>query len=122
MNPKLENINILCHTIFNFKIYYPSSFLRTFNLCFDFTTMSVSENFWLEETSLKMSSSKRQKTDPEIMIKIECLDSTSDQSFKKHVVLLQMITAMASYDVKVLNKKSEILEDSSILALNEELI
>jgi hypothetical protein len=69
-----------------------------------------------------MSSTKRQKTDPEIMIKIECLNLTSDQSFKKYVVLLHIITAMVSHGIKVLNKRSDILKDSSIQALNEELI
>jgi hypothetical protein len=46
----------------------------------------------------------------------------SEQAFKKHVVLLQMIIAIASHDIKVLNKKSEIIKDSEIQALNEDLI
>jgi hypothetical protein len=84
--------------------------------------MSVSETFWQEETPPRMSATNRQKTDPEITIKIEFLNSNSDQAFKKHVLILQLITAMESHDLKVLNKRSEILKDSSIHALNEDLI
>jgi hypothetical protein len=84
--------------------------------------MSVSESFWQEDTPPRMSATKRQKTDPEITIKIEFLNSNSEQAFKKHVVLLQMIIAMTSHDIKVLNKRSKILKDSAIQALNKDLI
>jgi hypothetical protein len=109
-------------TNFIFENCFPLSVLRMFYLLSLFTTMSVSEIFWQEETPPRMSATKRQKTDPEITIKIQYLNSNSDQAFKKHVVLLQMITAMASHDIKDLNKKSKILKDSAILALYEDLI
>jgi hypothetical protein len=107
----------LNHKNFIFGICFHLSFFRTFYLFSLLTTMSLSENLWSVETPPRSSATKRQKTDPEIIMKVECLNSSFSEAFKKHVIFLQKITAISSHDIKVLNKRSKVLKDSSLQAL-----
>jgi hypothetical protein len=72
------------------------------------------------ETPPRSSATKRQKTVPEIIIKIECLNSSFSDAFEKHFIFLHKITAISSHDIKVLNKRSKVFKNSSLQALTDE--
>jgi hypothetical protein len=79
--------------------------------------MSLIDYLWYVDTPPRVFSPKRQKMEPEITIKIEYfLDNVNKDHFH-HVSLLQIIFNSPTNDVKILNKRGEVLKQISILAL-----
>ena len=84
--------------------------------------MAKSDNSWSIETPPRIFSPKRQKTEAEITLKIQYNVSPGKQNHILHVLLLQTIVSATTNDVKVLNKRGEILKESVIPALIDDQI
>jgi hypothetical protein len=84
--------------------------------------MAKTDDSWSIETPPRIFSPKRQKTEPEVSMKIQYKVSSGKENHILHVLLLQAIVSASSNDVKVLNKRGEILKESVIPALIDEKI
>jgi PIN domain nuclease of toxin-antitoxin system len=56
------------------------------------------------------------------MIKTECLEKSPNVAYKKHVSFLQKISALTTYDIKILNKRDKVQKESAIQALVDKQI
>lgn len=84
--------------------------------------MTTYDDNWSIETPPRIFSPKRQKTEPEIVIKIQYVANQDTPKHMTHVFLLQTIATALNNDVKVINRRGEILKDSVIPALADEKI
>ena len=85
-------------------------------------SFSKPEDAWSIKTPPRLLSPKRQKTASEIIMKIEypVKKETSDHTL--HVFLLQILSTSLEGDVRILNKRGELLKESVIPALTDLIV
>ena len=79
--------------------------------------MSKMDDEWSVETSPIGYTSKHQKTDPNIKIKLTYPKQEGRDDHILHVLLLQTIMAVNTFDLRVLNKRGEALKEASVADL-----
>jgi hypothetical protein len=84
--------------------------------------MTSSDDNWSIATPPRIFSPKRQKTEPEITIKIQYEVKPGSSAHTPHVFLLQTIMTAMGNDIKILNKRGEILKESVIPALSDMMV
>jgi hypothetical protein len=85
-------------------------------------TMASSDDNWSIATPPRIFSPKRQKTEPEITIKVQYEVKPGSSAHLPHVFLMQTIMTAMGNDIKILNKRGEILKESVIPALSDMMV
>jgi hypothetical protein len=81
------------------------------------STISKMDDEWSVETTPRGYTPKRQKTDPDIKIKLTYPKHEDRDDNILHVLLLQTIMAVNTLDLRVLKKKGEVLKEAAVADL-----
>lgn len=86
------------------------------------TAMSKHDDEWSIQTPPRMFSPKRQKIDTETVLKFTMKKDENQPSHVLHVMLLQIIASITEGEVKILNKRGEVLKESALPTLMNEAV
>ena len=85
------------------------------------STMSKMDDEWSVETPPRQFTPKRQKKiDPEVKIRLTYPMSEGRDNHILHVLFLQMIMSVNTFDIRVLNKRGESLKEASVADLTKD--
>ena len=84
------------------------------------STMSKMDDEWSVETPLRQFTPKRQKIDPEVKIRLTYPISEGRDNHILHVLFLQMIMSVNTFDIRVLNKRGESLKEAAVADLTKD--
>ena len=82
--------------------------------------MSKMDDEWSVETPPRQFTPKRQKTDPEMKIKLTYPQQKGREDHVLHVLFLQTIMSVNNVDLRVLNKRGEALKEAAVADLTKE--
>ena len=82
--------------------------------------MSKMDDEWSVETPPRRYTPKRQKTDPEVKIKLTYPQQEGREDHILHVLFLQTIMSVNNVDMRVLNKRGEALKEAAVADLTTE--
>jgi hypothetical protein len=81
--------------------------------------MSKMDDEWYVETPPRRYTPKRQKTDPEVQIKLIYPQQDGRENHMLHVLYLQTIMLSNNVNIRVLNKREEAVKESEVADLTK---